>query len=181
MTKERVKSLLPYIGIPFLAAALLLIHFGQIDLFILLWFMLVVIFGYVASVLDIKAKKIPNNLVLVMLCAWVLTITPKLIVDTEAAVELLLNALLGFLVGGGLFLLVYLISRKGLGGGDVKFMAAAGLYMGFSGTLTAMLCGSILAALTGLILILTKKLGRKDTMPLAPFIYVGILIAVFFW
>jgi len=107
--------------------------------------------------------------------------TPKLVVDTEIAVELLLNALLGFAVGGGLFLIVYFISRKGLGGGDVKFMAAAGLYIGFSGTMTAMLCGTILAALTGLTLILAKKIGRKDQMPLAPFIYIGILIAVFFW
>jgi len=43
-----------------------------------------------------------------------------------------------------------------------------------------MLYGTILAALTGLILILLKKLGRKDAMPLAPFIYAGILITVFY-
>jgi len=181
MTKDKLKTLLPYAGIPFIAAALLLVQVKQIDVFILLWFLLIIVFGYVAAVLDIKAKKIPNNLVLVMLSAWVLTMTPKLIVDTEIAIELLLNSLLGFAVGGGLFLIVYFISRKGLGGGDVKFMAAAGLYIGFSGTMTAMLCGTILAALTGLTLILAKKIGRKDQMPLAPFIYIGILIAVFFW
>jgi len=230
MTKDRIKSLLPYAGIPLITTALLLTQVKHADVFMLLWFILIIVFGYAAAVFDIKARKIPNKLVLVMLGAWVLTMTPKLIVDTEIAVELLLDALLGFTVGGGLFLIVYIISRKGLGGGDVKFMAASGLYIGFSGTMTAMLCGTILAALTCLILILAKKnvtvqglpkngdqpdaftqvltdissiprstraltqaeqhlaaapellqkIRRKDQMPLAPFIYIGILIAVFF-
>ena len=180
MVKDKYKTWLPYAGIPLVLAALLLARADRIDVFVLLWYSLVVVFGYVAAVLDVKIRKIPNNLVLVMLGAWILTMAPKLLIDTGAAVVLLLDALLGFAVGGGLFLLVYFVSRKGLGGGDVKFMAAVGLYVGFSGTMTSMLYGTILAALTGLVLILTKKLGRKDPMPLAPFIYIGILITVFF-
>jgi len=181
MTKEKLKPLLPYAGIPPIAAALYVLNaVAGTDMFILLWLLLIVIFGYVAAVLDVKDKKIPNRLVLVMLGTWALTMTPKLIVDTEPAISFLLDALLGFAVGGGLFLLVYAVSRKGLGGGDVKFMAAAGLYLGFAGTMTAMLYGTILAALAGLVLILAKKIGRKDQIPLAPFIYAGILLTVFF-
>ena len=37
----------------------------------------------------------------------------------------------------------------------------------------------VLAAVTGLILILLRKIGRKDTMPLAPFLFAGILITFF--
>ena len=178
--KSIIKSLLPYAGLPVILAALILIHGSNIDMFALLWLLLIIVFGYAAAVSDIKAKKIPNTLVLAMMGAWVLTMAPKLIVDTEDAIALLLGSLIGFAVGGGLFLLVYAVSRKGLGGGDVKFMAGAGLYLGLSGTMTSMLYGTILAALTGLILILLKKLGRKDAMPLAPFIYAGILITVFY-
>jgi len=178
--KRIVKSLLPYAGLPIILAAMIIIHGSNIDMFALLWLLLIIVFGYAAAVSDIKAKKIPNTLILAMMGAWVLTMAPKLIVDTENAITLLLGSLIGFAVGGGLFLLVYAISRKGLGGGDVKFMAAAGLYLGLSGTMTSMLYGTILAALAGLILILLKKLGRKDAMPLAPFIYAGILITVFY-
>ncbi|MCL2162888.1 MAG: prepilin peptidase [Oscillospiraceae bacterium] len=179
--KAGFRLYLPYTGIPFIVAALILVHAGRVDdMFILLWCALIIVFGYVAAVSDIKVRKIPNNLILVMLSAWVLTMAPKLVIDTENALVLLLDAVLGFAVGGGLFLLIYLVSRKGLGGGDVKFMAAAGLFIGFSGTLAAMLYGTILAALTGLTLLLLKKIGRKDQMPLAPFIYVGILIIVFY-
>ena len=180
MSKDKLKPLLPYAGLPVIIAAALVFLIKRADTFVLLWLLLISVFGYAAAVFDLKVKKIPNNLVLLMLAAWVLTMTPKLIVDTGVALVLLLDAIIGFAVGGGLFLLVYLVSRKGLGGGDVKFMAATGLYIGFSGTLTAMLCGTVLAALTGLILILAKKIGRKDPLPLAPFIYAGILLAVFY-
>lgn len=176
---KTIKKLYFYSGIPIIGAALLIVHMGKTDAFIMLWRELLVIFGYVAAALDIKTKKIPNNLVLVMLSAWALAIVPKLFVDIEAATALLKDSLLGFLVGGGLFLLVYLISRKGLGGGDVKFMAAAGLYIGFAGTLSSMLYGTVLAGLVGLILLLLKKIGRKDAIPLAPFLYIGILITIF--
>ena len=48
-----------------------------------------------------------------------------------------------------------------------------------SAVLPAILYGSILAALFSLILMAAKKLGRKDTIPLVPFLYLGILIVLF--
>ena len=147
--------------------------------FVLLWNELIIIFGYIAAVFDIKTRRISNKLILTMLAVWVITLTPKLFLDTEAAVALLTDSALGLAISGGLFLLVYLISKKGLGGGDVKFMAAAGLYLGFSGSVPAILFGTVLAALTGISLILFKKIGRKDPIPLAPFLYTGILITLF--
>lgn len=147
---------------------------------ILLWSVMLIVFGGITSVLDIRTKRIPNKLVLSMLAAWVITIVPVLFLDTSRAVLLIRDSMLGFAFGGGLFLLVYIISRKGLGGGDVKFMAVAGLYLGFHGVIPTIFCGSILAAITALVLIVLKKLNRKDTMPLAPFLYVGMLITIFF-
>ena len=180
MTKEKLKPLLPYVGIPIIGAVFFLLCGKQADVFIIFLCELVIVFGYIAAVLDIKTKKIPNGFILAMFAAWVLTMMPKLLLDTDMAIDMLKDAALGFVIGGGLFLLVYLISRKGLGGGDVKFMAAAGLYIGFTGILSAMLYGTILAALVGLVLLLLKKIGRKDAMPLAPFLYIGILITVFY-
>ncbi len=115
-----------------------------------------------------------------MFCGWVITMVPKLVIDTDAALLLLNDSIMGFTIGGGLFLLVYLISHKGLGGGDVKYMAISGLYIGFAGILSAMLYGTLLAALVGIALLVMKKIGRKDSMPLIPFLYIGILISVFY-
>ena len=179
MTKAKLYPVLPYIGIPIIGAALLILRGERTEPFIILMYEMLIICGYHASVSDLKSKKIPNNLILAMLTSWILIMTPKLFFDTDTAIRMLVDSALGFALGGGMFLLVYLISRKGLGGGDVKFMAVVGLFLGFGGVLPAMLYGTVLASLTGLILILLKKIGRKDSIPLAPFLYAGILATVF--
>jgi len=177
--KERAKQILPYAGLPVILSAILILSLGNTDALIMLWNVSIIIFGYIASVFDIKERRIPNGLILAMLAAWVITMMPKLFLDTDVALSLLKDSALGFAIGGGLFLLVYLISRKGLGGGDVKFMAVTGFYLGFGGIVPAMLYGTILAALAGLTLIALKRISRKDRIPLAPFLYAGILIVIF--
>jgi len=138
----------------------------------------VISFAVLASIYDIKTRKIPNALVLYMIGVWVLIVCVLLVVDINRAVGVLIDSGLGVLFGGGIFILVYLISRNGLGGGDVKFMAAAGLYLGLGNTVASIFCGTLLAAITAVILIILKKITRKDKMPLAPFLLAGILITV---
>ena len=180
MKDIKPKQLLPYSGVPVILALFLMFKAGGADAFTLLRGGLLIILGYAASVIDVKEKRIPNSLVLSILAGWVLTIVPQLFYDVEPTLALILDSLLGSAICGALLLLVYFVSRKGLGGGDVKFMAAAGLYLGFQGVLPAMLVGSILAGLTGGVLILFRKIGRKDSIPLAPFLYAGILVTIFF-
>lgn len=136
------------------------------------------VFALTAAVIDIKTQRIPNKLVLAMLGVWLLLFAYDLIISPNTALPSLADSLLGLVIGGGVFLSVYLISKKGLGGGDVKFMAAAGLYLGLGSILPAILYGTVLAALTGLVLILLKKITRKDKLPLAPFLLVGIAITM---
>ena len=174
------KKFYPYAGIPVIGTSFLLLNISKTDVFVILLCELIVVFGYIAAILDLKTKKVPNILIIAMLLAWVSTITPKLFIHTDIAISYIKDFALGFIIAGGLFLLVYLVSRKGLGGGDVKFIAVAGLYLGFNGIIPAILYGSILAGLCGLVLLLLKKIGRKDAMPLIPFLYIGILITLFY-
>lgn len=160
-------------------SAWVILFAGALSAFTLIRTAMLIILSYIAMVIDIKTKQIPNVLIIIMITGWLLLITPMLFIDTEHGIKFLVDSIYGLLLGGGLFLLVYLLSRKGLGGGDVKFMSAAGLYLGFSGTIPAILFGTIIAALTGLVLILLKKINRKDSIPLAPFLFIGIIITVF--
>ena len=174
------KKWAPYIGLPLLVATLFFCKMGSYEPFSMLLSLLLLVFGYVAAVMDLREKRVPNKLVLAMLIAWILIMVPQLFLKTESAVTQLWHSAAGFLISSLLFLLVYFISRKGLGGGDVKLMGVAGLYLGWEGVLPTIFIGSVLAALTGGILVLAKKITMKDSIPLVPFLYVGMLLAIFF-
>jgi len=173
------KTALYYTGCLAIMSVWFAVNIGDMSVFDLIKYAFLIMLSYAVMIFDINKKRIPNTLVLIMIAGWLLLIISMLLIDTENGIKMLVDSFYGFLAGGGLFLLVYVISSKGLGGGDVKFMAAAGLYLGFTKTIPAILYGTVLAALTGLTLIILKKIKRKDTIPLAPFLFTGIMITVF--
>ncbi|HMK56775.1 MAG TPA: prepilin peptidase [Dissulfurispiraceae bacterium] len=98
-----------------------------------------------------------------------------------------MNALLGFtasviglLAGGVSFYLIALLSRGGMGGGDVKMMAMLGSFLGWKGVFLTTLLGSLLGSLIGIALIVFKGKGRKTKVPFGPFLALGSLVALFF-
>lgn len=180
MKKLSWKEAAVYLPLPFLMAGVWWMCRGRLEPFALLLREMIMVFGYVAAVGDARRKQIPNRLVGAMLGAWVLVMVPQLFLHTEQTVPILLSALFGAVLAGAVFLTVYLVSRHGLGGGDVKFMTAAGLYLGLNGVMPTMLTGSVLAAVVGVTCIALKKMDRKGTLPLAPFLYVGVVLTMLF-
>lgn len=174
------KRFLPHVfGLSALLLTLCLVKWTQISRLALLLRVLLVVFGYLAALCDAREKRVPNKLIIAMMGGWVLIMVPQMFFVTEEALGTMADGLAGFLTGGLIFWLVYAISRGGLGGGDVKLAATSGLYLGLDGVLSMMLYGSVLAASTGVVLILLKKIKPKDQIPLVPFLYVGILLTVF--
>ena len=68
----------------------------------------------------------------------------------------------------------------GFGGGDIKLMAAAGLYLGVFNIVLAFFIGAVLAAVYGLLLIIRKKFKRKSAIAFGPFLSVGIAVSLLF-
>lgn len=91
-----------------------------------------------------------------------------------------INALLGAAAGFGLMLLIHLLTRGTLGAGDVKLAGVIGLLTGFPAVLTALLWGVILGGVAALILVLTKRAGRKTYIAYAPYLCLGAILALYF-
>lgn len=89
-------------------------------------------------------------------------------------------SVIGFLVGGGLFYLVALVSRGGMGGGDIKMMAMVGSLTGWKSVLLTTFLGSLSGSLVGIFLMVFKGKGRKTKIPFGPFLALGSLITLFF-
>lgn len=90
------------------------------------------------------------------------------------------SSILGFVIGGGLFYAVAIISRGGMGGGDIKMMAMVGAVLGWKAVLLVTFLGSFIGAIVGIFLIIFKGKGRKTKIPFGPFLALGSLITLFY-
>jgi leader peptidase (prepilin peptidase)/N-methyltransferase len=89
-------------------------------------------------------------------------------------------SLIGAALGFGLFYLVALLSKGGMGGGDIKMMAMVGAILGWKGVLFTTFAGSLAGSLIGLYLIIFRGRGRKSKIPFGPFLAFGALIGLVF-
>ncbi|MGD1074595.1 MAG: prepilin peptidase [Thermodesulfovibrionales bacterium] len=90
------------------------------------------------------------------------------------------EAAIGLISGGGLFYLVAMLSRGGMGGGDIKMMAMVGAFMGWKSILLTTFAASLLGSAVGIFLMIFKGKGRKTKIPFGPFLAVGALITLFY-
>jgi|SRR5262245_60678342 len=149
-------------------------------LYVLLWYkfglnILFVIYALLTSTLlvvaliDLDHKIIPNTITLpgillgLGLSLWALPITP-------------LASLIGLVAGGLFFYLVAVVSKGGMGGGDIKLIAMIGAFLGWQGAFFTILTGALMGSVVGVGLMLLGKKGRKDKVPFGPFLSFGAIV-----
>ena len=126
----------------------------------------------IISVIDLDIQKIPNLFVALIL-GW------ALLWQLFSPALSWLDALLGLLVGGGATFLVAMISRGGMGGGDIKLLAALGFLAGWRDLLLLLFVAVLLGAIVGIAMIIIQKKNGKTALPFGPFIAAAYLIALF--
>lgn len=88
------------------------------------------------------------------------------------------SALIGGAIGFTLMLLPYLISRGGMGYGDVKLAALVGMVTGLPLVLVALLVGILSGGLVAIFLLIFRLRSRKDPIPFGPFLAGGAMLAL---
>jgi prepilin peptidase CpaA len=125
------------------------------------------VLGLAAVIEDLRRRKLPNWLTATGVAAGVALALPR---GWNGVWPALAGAALGFLILLPLFLL------RGMGGGDIKLMAAFGALLGPTGVLLA----AMLAAAFGAVLAVGFLLARPHTraVPYAPAIVLGAWVAL---
>ncbi len=128
----------------------------------------------VLSVIDARTKEIPNGInifiAVIGLIRAAITIIPLI-----KAHESVLDVILGPVVIAGVLLLILIVSGGGaIGGGDVKLMAAAGLFLGFKCTVSALIIACIAGSVIHVALMKIRHLGRELAM--GPYLSLGIAV-----
>ena len=87
------------------------------------------------------------------------------------------DRVLGMFVVSVPMLLAALLVPGGFGGGDIKLMAAGGLFLGWEGNVLAAALGIFAGGIWGLYLLLFKRADRRDVFPFGPCLCGGMLAA----
>ncbi|TFJ93888.1 prepilin peptidase [Lentibacillus salicampi] len=130
--------------------------------------MLVIIF-----VSDMAYMLIPNNILLFFLPLFI-------VMRIIHPLDPWWSSIMGALAGGMIIALVILVSRGGMGAGDMKLFGLLGIILGFEKTLLTLFLSCMIGAVLGLVLLLLKVINRKQPVPFGPYIVVAAMTAYFF-
>lgn len=121
------------------------------------------------TVIDFKYKVIPNQL------NWAgLLLGLLLLLESK---EVLLAGLIGLILGGGLFWFIALVSKGGMGGGDVKLAAVLGCLLGWQQLLVALFISFAAGSVVGLSMLLLRLTRWREPIPFGPYLALGAVVA----
>lgn len=129
-----------------------------------------------AAFIDIKARLIPNKLILLSLLLVILKIIFSIFYKTFNITIFLGGFSLALLFIG----IPYLINQS-IGAGDLKLVCLSGAFLGLQGAFTYLCSSFISCACFALILnlyCLIRKKPRAKTLPFAPFLFIGFFYAI---
>ena len=127
----------------------------------------------IINVSDIAYMLIPDKVLLFFL--------PFLIVGRMLSpLEPWWDALVGAAVGFGILLLIAIVSKGGMGGGDIKLFFLIGLVLGTLNTLLTLFLASVIGMIVGIIVLKARGQGRKTPVPFGPSIAVAAIIVYFY-
>jgi leader peptidase (prepilin peptidase) / N-methyltransferase len=162
--------------------ALLSYHYGlSVELGVMAFYacLFIIIF-----VIDLEQGLILNKVVYPgMVVALLLALIPQswltqTIWLTEMIKPGIASAALGGGIGFALFLLIAIVSRGGMGWGDVKLAALIGLATGFPLVLLAIIMGAIIGGIVAVVLMIAKKRKRRETIPFGPFLALAAMVTL---
>ncbi|MDZ5470808.1 prepilin peptidase (plasmid) [Bacillus sp. 31A1R] len=90
------------------------------------------------------------------------------------------DSILGAVIGFSTLLFIAVISKGGMGGGDIKLFALVGFVVGMKTLALSFFLATLFGAIFGIIGLSFKLLKKGEPIPFGPFIAVGTLIAYYF-
>lgn len=140
-------------------------------------FLYVAAAGIAMSAIDLRTRRLPNELTLPSIPA----VAALLLIPAIAAGEWsdYGRALLGGVALFALYLLLALIYPAGMGMGDVKLAASLGIalgYLGWGPWVVGFFMTFVLGGLVGIVVLI--RVGRGSTIPFGPYMVAGTLVAI---
>lgn len=146
-----------------------------LDLVGLYKYMVVITLVFLAVFIDIKKRIIPNQLCLIMFIAVILFDCYQILRQIDNAFVFGTSFVFGGAIAFIVFFISMLLSRNGIGAGDVKLISIIGLCVGSTGILDTIFYILLAAFVYSIAMLIMRKVKLKDSFPMAPFIYIGLV------
>lgn len=127
----------------------------------------------IITVSDIAYMLIPDKILLFFL-------VPLIVVRILSPLTPWWDSIVGAVIGFGVLFLIAVLSKGGMGGGDIKLFFVIGVVLGTMHTLLTLFLASLIGAIVGLITLRIANKGRKTPIPFGPSIAVAAIITYFF-
>ena len=88
------------------------------------------------------------------------------------------DAVLAAVLGGGVFFVLAVITRGGIGLGDVKLAVLIGAALGLPIAVEALVYGIVAAAVVMAVLLIAGIVGRRQPVPYAPFLSLAAIVVL---
>ena len=133
----------------------------------------------VLMVIDLERGLILNRIVYpAMVAALLISVVFSVFLPGLAIVPGIKYSAIGGGIGFGLALLIVVLSRGGMGLGDVKMAALMGFAIGFPLIFFTLILAAIIGGIVAAVLLLAKKKKRKEGIPFAPILSLATIITL---
>jgi leader peptidase (prepilin peptidase)/N-methyltransferase len=133
----------------------------------------------VIMVIDWERGLILNKIVFpAIVAAFLISIIFSILLPDIEIVPFIGRAAIGGGIGLVLFFLIVIVSRGGMGWGDVKLAALIGLVTGFPLVFIALLIGVVLGGVVAALLLVLKVKKRKQAIPFGPFLAIATIVTL---
>lgn len=130
------------------------------------------------GLIDLKTLRIPNVFVLTGLIYRAVLIIPELFLERNMLWGNLLEEIVAVAAITAAAFLCAVCFKGSIGYGDIKLFIVMGLLLGMRGIWSSMFLSLFVAFVIAVVLLITKKKGRKDVVPFAPAIMIGTYLSV---
>ena len=140
----------------------------------------ILVVGFVVlAEIDIACRRLPREISFPLASVALLFVAGAAVSDGNS--QRIVAALLGMVTATVVMVVLYVVSRGGLGDGDVRLAPALGVTAAFGGVSTlwtGALFAFLAAGATVLALVLVGRMGRGSTLPFGPFLVAGAIVSI---
>lgn len=141
---------------------------------------IVLVVGFmVLAEIDVKCRKLPREVSYPLAAIALLLVAVSALSRGDA--HLLVEALIGVVVATSSMSVLYVLSRGGLGDGDVRLAPAIGTTAAFGGVSTLWVTMFVAFVAAGVFVLMGLALGRMNrssAIPFGPFLIGGSIVAI---